>query len=240
VAPAPAAFIVPASTSCNAVGGSPRPAEHPPARDRGPETTSRTKLMVFCEVCWNGRGDRESPFARWRWRDSKVSERTDARDRVQRVGAQPRAPERNGIMMRKIVAASCLAGITIIGAAAPAYAGGGNPSGTGPPNQPARTPRTPQASSRHQATPAPHRGRCSTNPASAASTGARAGKRTTQPARLRNTTSPASRISLGISAHRQRRRRWHPQPPAPQPPAPARRRVYTHHTGTTDNRPIGA
>jgi hypothetical protein len=38
-------------------------------------------------------------------------------------------------MMRKIFAASCLAGIAIIGAAAPAYAGGGNPSGTGPPNQ---------------------------------------------------------------------------------------------------------
>ena len=37
-------------------------------------------------------------------------------------------------MMRKIFAASCLAGIAIIGAA-PAYAGGGNPSGTGPPNQ---------------------------------------------------------------------------------------------------------
>jgi hypothetical protein len=39
-------------------------------------------------------------------------------------------------MMHKIFAASCLAGIIIAGAAAaPAYAGGGNPSGTGPPNQ---------------------------------------------------------------------------------------------------------
>lgn len=38
-------------------------------------------------------------------------------------------------MMRTIFAASCLASIAIIGAAAPAYAGGGNPSGTGPPNQ---------------------------------------------------------------------------------------------------------
>jgi len=39
--------------------------------------------------------------------------------------------------MRKLFAASCLAGIIIAGAAAttPAYAGGGNPSGTGPPNQ---------------------------------------------------------------------------------------------------------
>ena len=39
--------------------------------------------------------------------------------------------------MRKLLAASCLAGIIIAGAAAapPAYAGGGNPSGTGPPNQ---------------------------------------------------------------------------------------------------------
>ena len=39
-------------------------------------------------------------------------------------------------MMHKIFATSCLAGIIIAGAAAaPAYAGGGNPSGTGPPNQ---------------------------------------------------------------------------------------------------------
>jgi hypothetical protein len=43
---------------------------------------------------------------------------------------------RNGmIMMHKIFAASCMAGIIITGvAAAPAYAGGGNPSGTGQPN----------------------------------------------------------------------------------------------------------
>jgi hypothetical protein len=38
-------------------------------------------------------------------------------------------------MMRKFFAASCLGGVLIIGAAAPAYAGPGNPSGTGPPNQ---------------------------------------------------------------------------------------------------------
>ncbi len=39
-------------------------------------------------------------------------------------------------MMHKLFAASCLAGIIVTGAAAPmAYAGGGNPSGTGPPNQ---------------------------------------------------------------------------------------------------------
>ena len=38
-------------------------------------------------------------------------------------------------MMHKIFAASCLAGVVITGAAAPAYAGGGNPSGTGPPSQ---------------------------------------------------------------------------------------------------------
>jgi hypothetical protein len=39
-------------------------------------------------------------------------------------------------MMRTLFAASCLAGIVIAGAAAaPVYAGGGNPSGTGPPNQ---------------------------------------------------------------------------------------------------------
>jgi len=38
-------------------------------------------------------------------------------------------------MMHKILAASCLAGIIITGAAAaPAYAGGGNPSGTGQPS----------------------------------------------------------------------------------------------------------
>ena len=38
-------------------------------------------------------------------------------------------------MMRKFFAASCLGGVLVIGAAAPAYAGPGNPSGTGPPNQ---------------------------------------------------------------------------------------------------------
>jgi hypothetical protein len=39
-------------------------------------------------------------------------------------------------MMHKLFAASCLAGIIVSGAAAPmAYAGGGNPSGTGPPSQ---------------------------------------------------------------------------------------------------------
>jgi hypothetical protein len=39
-------------------------------------------------------------------------------------------------MMHKLFAASCLAGIIVTGAAAPmAYAGGGNPSGTGPPSQ---------------------------------------------------------------------------------------------------------
>jgi hypothetical protein len=39
-------------------------------------------------------------------------------------------------MMRTLFAASCLAGIVIAGApAGPASAGGGNPSGTGPPNQ---------------------------------------------------------------------------------------------------------
>ena len=38
-------------------------------------------------------------------------------------------------MMHKIFAASCLAGVVITGAAAPAYAGGGNPNGTGPPSQ---------------------------------------------------------------------------------------------------------
>ena len=38
-------------------------------------------------------------------------------------------------MMRKFFAASCLGGVLIIGATAPAYAGTGNPSGTGPPNQ---------------------------------------------------------------------------------------------------------
>jgi hypothetical protein len=32
-------------------------------------------------------------------------------------------------MMRKFFAASCLGGVLIIGAAAPAYAGTGNPSG---------------------------------------------------------------------------------------------------------------
>jgi len=38
-------------------------------------------------------------------------------------------------MMHKILAASCLAGIIMTGAAAaPAYAGGGNPSGTGQPS----------------------------------------------------------------------------------------------------------
>ncbi|GAC1398218.1 MAG: hypothetical protein NVS4B6_06630 [Mycobacterium sp.] len=44
-------------------------------------------------------------------------------------------PERNVIMMRKLFAASGLVGVLIIGAAAPAYAGTGNPSGTGPPNR---------------------------------------------------------------------------------------------------------
>jgi hypothetical protein len=39
-------------------------------------------------------------------------------------------------MMHKLFAASCLVGVVITGAiAAPAYAGGGNPSGTGPPSQ---------------------------------------------------------------------------------------------------------
>ena len=58
------------------------------------------------------------------------------RHNVQGIGCASRAPERNVIMMHKIFAASCLAGIIIAGAAAaPAYAGGGNPSGTGPPNQ---------------------------------------------------------------------------------------------------------
>jgi hypothetical protein len=51
------------------------------------------------------------------------------------LGAKYRAPERNVIMMHKILAASCLAGVIITGAAAaPAYAGGGNPSGTGQPS----------------------------------------------------------------------------------------------------------
>src|SRR6478609_7634212 len=58
------------------------------------------------------------------------------RHNVQGIGCASRAPERNVIMMHKIFAASCLAGIIITGAAAPtAYAGGGNPSGTGPPSQ---------------------------------------------------------------------------------------------------------
>jgi hypothetical protein len=62
-------------------------------------------------------------------------ERASARHRVHSGGAQRRAPERNVIMMRKLFAASCLAGIVITGAAAPtAYAGGGNPSGTGQPS----------------------------------------------------------------------------------------------------------
>jgi hypothetical protein len=38
-------------------------------------------------------------------------------------------------MIRMYFAAGCLGGVLIIGAAAPAYAGPGNPSGTGPPNQ---------------------------------------------------------------------------------------------------------
>jgi len=57
-------------------------------------------------------------------------------------------------MMRKIFAASCLAGIAIIGAAAPAYAGGGNPSGTGPPNQTCQN----TANSAHQLSTPGHSG----------------------------------------------------------------------------------
>ena len=38
-------------------------------------------------------------------------------------------------MIHKLLAASCMAGIALVGAATPAFAGGGNPSGTGQPNQ---------------------------------------------------------------------------------------------------------